>query len=164
MLLRALKWLLLIQLITASTCWADPPDGYPFVAFDAGLRDAQNNGKPLFLYFGRHGCTWCDMTNKRSFVDPEVRLLYTLNYNLVYVDTEGGRRLTLPGGERITEVEFAKRARVKATPMFAFMDLNGKARGSTYGVKTVKDLFDMSRFISEKLYVSQTLGQFLAKR
>ena len=44
--------------------------------------------------------------------------------------------------------------------MFAFMDPNGKARGSTYGVKTAKDLLDMSNFITENRYVNQTLGQF----
>ena len=164
MFFNAIKRSLSILLMTTATCWADPPEGYPFVAFDTGLRDAQNNGKPLFVYFGRHGCTWCDMTNKRAFVDPEVRLQYTLKYNLVYVDTEGGQRLTLPGGERVTELEFSRRARVRATPMFAFMDPSGKARGSTYGVKTAKDLLDMSSFITEKRYVNQTLGQFLAKR
>jgi thioredoxin-related protein len=150
--------------MTASACWADPPDGYPFVAFDVGLQRAQSDGKPLFLYFGRHGCTWCDMTNRRAFVDPEVRLLYTTAFNLVYIDTEGGRRLTLPGGERLTEVEFARRAKVRATPLFAFMDAGGKALGSTYGIKTVQDLLAMHRFITEERYLSQTLGQFLAQR
>jgi thioredoxin-related protein len=151
-------------LIAASACRADPPDGYPFKSFDLGLQEAHDNGRPLFVYFGRHGCSWCDMTNRRAFVDPEAHRLYTRNFNLVYVDTEGGRRLTLPAGERITEAEFSRRARVRATPMFAFMEPNGRALGSTYGVKTAKDLLDMGRFISEKHYVSQSLGQFLATR
>jgi len=31
------------------------------------LKAARANGKPIFLYFGRYGCAWCDHTNKKTF-------------------------------------------------------------------------------------------------
>ncbi len=78
----------------------------------AGFRIYQNAGtKPIFLYFGRYGCAWCEHTNKVSFSDPALKKLYTDNYELVYVDAESGKRLTLPSGERITEAELGRACR-----------------------------------------------------
>ena len=65
----------LISMVLAAGClWAtavlaDPPPGYPFVGFDAGLKAAHTSGKPIFLYFGRYGCAWCEHTNKTTFSD-----------------------------------------------------------------------------------------------
>ena len=98
----------LIRMVLAAGClWAtavlaDPPPGYPFVGFDAGLKAAHTSGKPIFLYFGRYGCAWCEHTNKTTFSDAALKKLYSDNYELVYVDAESGKRLTLPSGERIT--------------------------------------------------------------
>ena len=151
----------LVLLLLALPCGADAPAGYPFVPFDEGLRAAKADRKPVFLYFGRYGCTWCDMTNKRGFADPEVRRRYVANYVLVYVDAESGRRLQLPSGERITEAELGARLKVFVTPFFAFLDADGKALGSTAGVKKVADLLAMDRYITEARYRETTLGAFL---
>ena len=156
----ALSFVLLLCLL-ASPCRADVPENYPFVAFDEGLRIATSERKPVFLYFGRYGCTWCDMTNKRAFIDPEVRRRYIANYVLVYVDAESGRRLQLPSGERITEAELGARMKVFATPYFIFLDADGKPLGSTAGVKKVADLLAMDRYIVEGHYRETTLGKFL---
>jgi thioredoxin-related protein len=53
--------------------WADPPPDYPFVSYDKGLTMARETGKPIFLYFGRYGCAWCDHTNKQSFSNAELK-------------------------------------------------------------------------------------------
>ena len=56
--------LLAAGFLWATTVLADPPPGYPFVGYDAGLTAARASDKPIFLYFGRYGCAWCDHTNK----------------------------------------------------------------------------------------------------
>src|SRR3569832_1585181 len=69
----------LIRMVVAAGClWAtavlaDPPPGYPFVDFDAGLKAAHASGKPIFLYFGRYGCAWCEHTNKTTFSDAALK-------------------------------------------------------------------------------------------
>ena len=59
-------WLLLFALFSLPVT-ADPPAGYAFVSYDAGLAQAKQNGRPVFLYFGRYGCGWCDKTNRGHF-------------------------------------------------------------------------------------------------
>jgi len=159
--LRRFTWCLGL-LLAASAAWADPPQGYPFVSFDQGLRQAREQNRPIFLYFGRFGCGWCDMTNKQAFSDPALRKLYTRNYVLIYVDSESGKRLQLPSGERITEADLGVRYKAFATPLFMFMEPDGKEIARIPGVKTTQDFQDYDRFVSGGHYKTQTLNQFLA--
>jgi thioredoxin-related protein len=148
--------------LMANVALADPPEGYPFVSFDAGLRLAQQQNRPIFIYFGRFGCGWCDKTNKEAFSDPALRKLYTQNYVLVYVDSESGKRLRLPSGERITEADLGVRYKAFATPLFLFMLPDGTEIARIPGVKTTQDFLDYDRFMSAGYYKTQTLMQFLA--
>lgn len=141
---------------------ADPPKGYPFVHYDEGLRQAQKQGKKIFLYYGRYGCGWCAKTNKETFSDHGLRKLYTDHYVLVYVDAESGRRLKLPSGERITEMELGARLNVFATPVFAYLEPTGKVIFKAPGYKTVKDFKDFDRYVHGGHYHDMGLMQFLS--
>lgn len=157
----------LIRMVLAAGClWAtavlaDPPPGYPFVNFDAGLKAATASGKPIFLYFGRYGCAWCDHTNKTTFSDAALKKLYSDNYELVYVDAESGKRLTLPSGERITEAELGARLQAFATPLFVYMTPQGDKIMQIPGFKTVQDFRDFDRYVRGGHYRQKTLLQFL---
>lgn len=147
--------------LAPATAPADPPAGYPFVSFDEGLRAAAAANKPVFVYFGRYGCAWCDKTNKESFADAEIRRRYSEHYVLVYVDAESGRRLTLPSGERITEMELGARFRAHATPLFVFLEPDGREIVKIPGFKTVADFKDYDRYVHGGHYRTQPLLEFL---
>jgi thioredoxin-related protein len=152
------------SMLWAGSVQADPPKGYPFVGFDAGLQAAKSSGKPIFVYFGRYGCAWCDHTNKQTFSDEGLRKLYTQNYELVYVDAESGRRLTLPSGERITVAELGVRLKAFATPLFVYFTPQGERIVQIPGFKTVKDFRDYDRYVREGHYKSKTLLEFLGDK
>lgn len=154
--------LLLASWFAIGAAWADPPPGYPFVAFDQGLREARQQNRPIFLYFGRFGCGWCDMVNKQAFSDRELHDRYVKNFVLVYVDAESGKRLRLPSGERITEADLGVRYKAFATPLFIYMDPDGRELARVPGVKTIADFKDYDRYVTEGHYRTQTLMQFLA--
>ena len=122
--------------------WADAPDGYDFLSFDDGVRLAQAENRPVFVYFGRYGCGFCEKTNKEAFSDPRVHERYSANYVLVYVDAESGRRLRLPSGERITERELGTRYRAFVTPVFTYLTPEGRAVGQRIGIQTAQDLLE----------------------
>lgn len=152
-----------IFLGVVSMAYADPPPGYPFVRYDEGLREAQAQNKKIFLYYGRYGCGFCDKTNKESFTDAEVKRLYTNNYVLVYVDGESGRRLMLPSGERVTEMEVGARLKAKVTPMFLFLEPDGKPMASVPGFQTAKDFIAFDQYVQGGHYKGQVLTDFLMK-
>jgi thioredoxin-related protein len=159
--MRWKPWLAILFLLNGAA-WADPPSGYPFLAFDEGLRQAKQQNRPIFLYFGRFGCGWCDIVNKQAFSDPGLRDLYVKDFVLVYVDAESGKRLRLPSGERITEADLGVRYKAFATPLFIYMDSDGKELARVPGVKTIADFQDYDRYVTGGHYKTQTLMQFLA--
>ncbi len=140
---------------------ADPPPGYPFLSFDQGMKQAQQEKRPVFLYFGRFGCGWCDKTNKEAFSDAGLRKLYTEHYVLVYVDAESGKRLRLPSGERITEADLGSRYRAFATPLFVFLLPDGSEIARVPGVQSTQDFINYDRYVTQGFYKTQTLVQFL---
>jgi thioredoxin-related protein len=159
--MKLIKVLLAASCLWAIAALADPPPGYPFVSFDAGLKAARASGKPIFLYFGRYGCAWCDHTNKKTFSDASLKALYSDNYELVYVDAESGRRLTLPSGERITEAELGVRLQAFATPLFVYLTPQGDKIVQIPGFKTVQDFRDYDRYVRRGYYKQKTLLEFL---
>ncbi len=154
----------LLSALMACPVWADPPAGYDFTDYDTGLKRAQAENKPIFLYFGRYGCAWCDHTNRKTFSDPEIQAIYKTHYSLIYVDAEGGRRLRLPSGERITEAELGTRLGAFASPLFVYLTPQGKLIAKIPGYKTVQDFKDYDRYVRGGFYEKQTLLEFLGTR
>ena len=151
----------LLLLLFCGSALADPPAGYPFVSYDEGMRQAKEQNKPVFLYFGRFGCAWCDIVNKQAFTDPKLKQLYTKNYVLIYVDSESGKRLRLPTGERITEANLGAHYQIYGTPVFVYLEPDGKKIASTPGIQTVQNFLDYDRFVMEGHYRTQSLVEFL---
>jgi len=120
--------------------FAGPPAGYDFLRYDQAVQASERSGKPLFIYFGREGCGFCNKTNAESFSRPEIHELYSKNWVLAYVDTEGGRRLRLASGERLTESELAARMQAWGTPLFVYLDRSGKVVRKAHGFQSAADL------------------------
>jgi len=140
---------------------ADPPKNYPFVDYDKGLRQAKQTGKKIFLYYGRFGCGYCGKVNIETFSDQKLRQMFIDHYVLVYLDGESGKRLQLPSGESITEMEIGARLNVFSTPVFLYMEPDGKVILRAPGYKTVKDFQDFDRYIQGGYYKTQNINEFL---
>ena len=152
---------ILLFLLYLATAQAEPPKGYPFMGYNEGLQLAQQQHKRIFLYFGRYGCGYCGKTNVETFSDAGLRKRYTKNYILVYVDAESGRRITLPSGERITEMELGARLNIYGTPLFLYMEANGDPILRAPGYKTVADFVNMDRYVQGNFYHKQSINEFL---
>ena len=145
---------------TTLTSYADAPEDYDFTEYDVGIQRAKQSGKKVFLYFGRYGCGYCDKTNKESFSDATIKQYYSSNYELVYVDAEGGNRLTLPSGEVISEQQFGARLKTLVTPYFLFLEPDGTPILKVPGFKTKADLLKLHKFIHEGHYKTTAFNNF----
>ena len=148
---RYLSFVLL--LFPASPClvWADAPEGYPFLTFDQAMAQSQSQSKLLFVYFGRYGCGYCEKTNREAFVDSRVKQRYSEHYALAYVDSESGKRLRLPSGERITERDLGTRYDALVTPVFTFLNPGGEVIHRMVGVQRIEDLLEADTKIQAAL-------------
>jgi len=147
-----LRYISLVALILlAPPVVAEAPDGYPFQSFDKAMKQAKSEAKLLFVYFGRYGCGYCEKTNKEAFSDPGVKKRYSDNYILAYVDSESGKRLRLPSGERITERELAIHYKAFVTPVFSFVAPDGNAILRLIGVQSKDDLLNADARVQDVL-------------
>lgn len=145
----------------AGIALSDPPVGYQFVSFDEARTRAGNSGKPVFVYFGREGCGYCELTNVKGFARPEVRKRFHEHFEMTYLDAEGGKRITLPGGERLTEAEYGTRLRTFVTPVFVFLTPDGVEALRRVGFQSAEDLLNAARYVHEKLYMIMSYDVFM---
>lgn len=150
-----------LLMLFAAPAFADPPANYPFHAYDDGLKLARETQKPIFLYFGRYGCGWCDKTNKEAFSRAELRQAYKKDFVLIYVDAESGKRLTLPSGERITEMELGTRFKAFATPLFAYLKPDGELIFKISGIQSASDFMQYRRYVIDGHYKKQDIREYL---
>lgn len=146
----------------AGAVYAEPPTGYAFQSYSAALRSAAVSGKPVFLYLGRHGCGYCAKTNQESFSDATLRDRLSESFELAYVDSEGGGRLQLPNGERLTEAAFAERLNVLGTPVFFALHADGTEITRVYGFQSAAELLTLQEYIAAKHYKTVAFRDFVA--
>jgi thioredoxin-related protein len=149
-------------LLWTKTILADPPTDWTFHSYDEALELAEEKQRPVFLYFGRHGCPSCDKTNREGFTDARVIGAYNGNYVLAYADAESGERLRLPSGEHITEMELGVRLKVFGTPFFYFMEPDGSPILRAPGYQSAEELLLFDRFVTGGHYKRQTFAEFQA--
>lgn len=156
--------LILVLLGWSAAVVADPPEGWTFYPLDEALKLAKQQQKRVFLYFGRHGCPSCDKTNRESFTDPRVIENFNANYILAYADSEGGSRLRLSSGERITEMELGVKLKVFGTPFFYFMEPNGSPILRAPGYQSADEFMLFDSFVNDGHYRQQSFTEFKAAR
>lgn len=133
--IRARTWVLMSPiwfLLSAALC-AEPTDSSVFFDqtfgdFTEELKNAREQGKKgVLLMFEMDECPFCHRMKTAVLNRPEVQAFYKANFLIFPVDVEGDVEVTDFSGQHKSQKDFAlKDNRVRATPVFAFYDLDGK--------------------------------------
>lgn len=166
--LAALAVALIIALVIATPAQAAPPDGYAFKNLTQALQTAKAEAKPMLLYFGRYGCSTCRKMSKEVFTDAALAARMNADFALAYVDTESGRRIRLPSGERATEQQFATRsilgAPILGTPTFVYYDAAQQPLFKKAGFQSIERMREYARYVAGGHYRAQSLAEYMAAR
>lgn len=109
--------------------------------FQEELETARQEGKKgILLFFEMDECPFCHRMKQTVLNQPKVQEFYKKYFKSFSVDIEGDIEITDFAGDTMTQKDFAfKVNRVRATPVFAFYDLNGdqvvRYTGATNGVE-----------------------------
>lgn len=106
------------------------PDTYFFDQSLGDLSDelevAREEGKKgIFIFFELEDCPFCHRMKKTVLNQPEVQDFFKKNFHSLAIDIAGDVELVDFSGNETTEKGFASKARVRATPVMAFYDLDG---------------------------------------
>ena len=99
-----------------------------FGDFREELETAREEGKAgVLIFFELDECPFCHRMKQTVLNRPEVQNWYRRHFRIFKVDIEGDTEITDFEGRTMKAKDFAFRVhRVRATPVFAFFDLDGK--------------------------------------
>ena len=123
--------------------------------FKEELENAKQQGKKgVVIFFEMDECPFCHYMKKNVLNQQVVQKFYRNNFLIFSVDIEGDLEIVTFNGKTMKQKDFSfKVNRVRATPVFAFYNLEGK-RIFRYTGKTagVDEFLLMGEFVKNKKY------------
>lgn len=170
-----MRYLLLILSLSLSsnTFAGEPRDPYKFF-FDESWGDLpeelakakEQKKSGVLVFFEMDECPWCHYMKMNVLNQPEVQDYFRKHFIIVAVDIEGDIEMVNFKGKTTKQKDFAfKEHRVRATPVFAFFDLNGKRVHKHIGkTNGTKELLWMGEYIVEGAHKEMPFIRYKRKK
>ncbi len=162
--------LLAVTLFSVNVVGAESPrDPYTyffnetFGDFSEELANAREQGKQgVMIFFEMDECPFCHWMKQNVLNQPAVQEYYREHFLLFPVDIEGDVQITDFAGKSMSQKDFAfKENRVRATPVIAFFDLDGKqVHRHTGRTSDVEEFMLMGKFVAEGHYKETRFTRF----
>lgn len=119
------------------------------------LEIAREEGKQgIFVFFEMDECPFCHRMKQTVLNQPDVQDYFKQNFHSLTIDIEGDIDVVDFQGADTTQKEFSRQNRVRATPLLAFFDLEGKQIFKYVGAPSGKEEFLlMGEYIVNKIYL-----------
>jgi len=134
-----------------------------FLNLKEDLAEAKAEGKHLFIMFHQEGCPFCDKMYRVTFQDPKVKEYFTKHFQMVLIDIKGSNPVVDFDGREMTEKEFAHKHRIRATPVFLFVDEKGEQVLKMVGYIPTDDWLLIGRYIAEGHYKRESFYSFVKR-
>lgn len=120
--------------------------------FPGEIQAAAEDGKKLVLFFHQAGCPYCDKMRARVLPSKKVYDLFDQKFVVIESNIRGNLDVVMPDGTEGSEGDFAKKLRVRATPVFVFFDEQGKVALRTTGFLGVDQFYPAGKYVSDGVY------------
>lgn len=161
-------WLSLPSSLNASL----PQEASPF--FDSSFGDLQEDlqianeeGKHgILIFFEMDECPFCHRMKTTVLNQPRVQDYFRKHFRILSVDTEGDVEMTDFHGQQTTQKTFSfKQHKVRATPVFAFFDLEGNPIARYTGATAnVEEFLWLGEYVVEGIYKQQSFTRYKRER
>lgn len=111
-----------------------------------------DEGKFLVLFFHQAGCPYCDKMRARVHPAPKVMEYFTEKFVMMESNIRGNLDIVMPDGTEGTERDFAKKLRIRATPVFAFYDNDGTVALRTTGFLDTKQFLMAGKYVADGVH------------
>ncbi len=163
--------LLLLLLILPAVASSQPrnPDQFffdqTFGDFTEELDNAREQGKKgILLMFEMDECPFCHRMKTTVLNQPEVQDYFKQHFLIFSIDIEGDIEIRDFNGKSTTMKDFAlKQFRVRATPVFQFINLQGKPikRGRYTGAtRNAEEFLLLGKYIVEDAYKTDRFSTY----
>lgn len=134
-----------------------------FGDFSEELSNAKEQGKQgILVFFEMDECPFCHWMKTNVLNQVEVQEYFKKNFLIFAVDIEGDVEITNFKGKTMTQKDFAfKENRVRATPVLAFFDLDGKRVMRFTGRTSSSDEFLLlGKYVADKEYKNSKFSKY----
>jgi thioredoxin-related protein len=152
---------------TQATAESRDPESFffneSFGDFEEELVNAKDEGKKgVLLMFQQADCPYCHRMRMTVLNQKRVQDYYREKFLIFHVDIEGDIEITDFNGQQLLEKDFAfRKNRVRATPVFAFYDLNGKRVARYTGATTDVDEFMLlGKYVVDGKYNTMSFNRY----
>ena len=131
--------------------------------FREELQTARDEGKKgILIMFEMEECPFCHRMKKNVLNQVEVQDYFKANFLIFPVDIEGDVMINDFQGNSVAEKDFAfKQYRVRATPVFAFFDLDGNLiERYTGATSDTREFLWLGEFVVDGHYKQTNFSRF----
>jgi thioredoxin-related protein len=120
----------------------------------------------ILLFFEQEDCPFCFRMKTTVLNQPEVQEYFRKHFRIFSVDIEGDLEITDFKGVPSTQKDFAYRQlKVRATPVFAFFDLDGKLIARHTGpTSNVQEFLWLGEYVVDGHYRTQSFTAYKRDR
>jgi thioredoxin-related protein len=161
---------LAFSLLTALStgAFAGPSPGQAFFDetfgnFQEELDQARADHKQgVLIFFQQADCPFCYRMETTVLNRPEVQDYYRKYFRIFSVDIEGDLEITDFQGHTTTQKDFSfKQYKVRATPVFAFFDLDGRLIARHTGpTRNAQEFLWLGEYVSDGHYRAESFARF----
>ena len=135
-----------------------------FLNLKNDLAEAKRAKRGLMIIYEQEGCQYCAQMHKVNFADRETVELITKNFDVVQLDTLGGREVIDFDGKAMTEKQLAGKLRAQYVPLVGFFGPDGKEIFRLPGYFQQPEMFRLGlRYVIEKRYETTQFREYAAK-
>ncbi|MEW6165179.1 MAG: thioredoxin family protein [Pseudomonadota bacterium] len=155
----ALAWCALMPAFAATgDAFFDPTLG----DFAAELKAARQHGKlGVLLVFEAEGCPFCHRMREQVLSKAPVQEFFRRHFSIHTVDILGSVVVSDFAGSEVSEKAFARAWRVRGTPTFLFIGLDGLEMARYTGAtRDVAEFMALGRYVTEGHFRTISFEQF----
>jgi thioredoxin-related protein len=138
-----------------------------FGDFREELAVAREEGRQgVLIFFEQEDCPFCYRMKTTILNQPQVQDYYREHFRIFSVDIEGDLEITDFNGQTATQKDFAFRQfGVRATPVFAFFDLEGKLVARHTGpTSDLQEFLWLGEFVVDGHYRTENFTRYKRAR
>lgn len=120
----------------------------------------------VLIMFEAEDCPWCAKMKANVLNQPPVQDFYRKHFRILMMDVNGDAPMTDFSGQEMSQKDFAfKHNRVRATPVFAFFDLDGKIMTRYTGAsRDAEEFLWLGEFVVNGDWKTTTFPAYKRKR
>jgi len=138
-----------------------------FGDFHEEVEQARAEGRQgILIFFEQEDCPFCYRMKTTILNQPEVQDYYRKHFRIFSVDIEGDLEITDFSGRHTTQKDFAFRQfNVRATPVFAFFDLDGQLVARHTGPTADRQEFLwLGEYVADGHYLTENFTRYKRAR